>query len=380
MTHPSLFGDGELPEAWSVAAGQPARQERGRGHLPRVGLGARRAGGVQGLAKRALVLHPPRRRRLPPLRALEAAGGSASCGGSSRLPTDGMEVLVRGRPTLWEEKGEYRLTASDIVPTALRRGQGARTRAGARGAARPTDSSIPPGSARCPPLAAPHRRGHQPRRRRAARHHHRHPEALERRRAGGGRRPGAGRGRGGVAGAAPSAWSTGFPAWTSASSAGAAEPRRTSPRSTPSRCAARSPRCGCRPSPPSGTRPTSRWPTSWPMSARRRRRPPRRWSVPERSTLLQRVDGFGVRLAAGLRAPHPRRRGAARAHRRPHAGRPEPAGRGAAAAGWSASAAQLEALSPLRVLARGYSVAQDDDGRVLKRVADFPPGRPSASG
>lgn len=38
-------------------------------------------------------------------------------------------------------------------------------------------------------------------------------------------------------------------------------------------------------------------------------------------------------------------------------------------------AAQLDALSPLRVLARGYSVAQDDAGRVLFHAADFPTGR-----
>lgn len=36
--------------------------------------------------------------------------------------------------------------------------------------------------------------------------------------------------------------------------------------------------------------------------------------------------------------------------------------------------AQLEALSPLRVLARGYSVARDKAGRVLRRTADFPSG------
>jgi len=34
-------------------------------------------------------------------------------------------------------------------------------------------------------------------------------------------------------------------------------------------------------------------------------------------------------------------------------------------------AAQLEALSPLRVLARGYSVPMNEDGKVLKRKADF---------
>lgn len=39
-------------------------------------------------------------------------------------------------------------------------------------------------------------------------------------------------------------------------------------------------------------------------------------------------------------------------------------------------AAQLEALSPLRVLERGYTVAQGTDGRVLRRVADLAPAMP----
>jgi exodeoxyribonuclease VII large subunit len=39
-------------------------------------------------------------------------------------------------------------------------------------------------------------------------------------------------------------------------------------------------------------------------------------------------------------------------------------------------AAQLDALSPLRVLERGYSVARDGEGRVLRRVAQFVPGLP----
>jgi exodeoxyribonuclease VII large subunit len=38
-------------------------------------------------------------------------------------------------------------------------------------------------------------------------------------------------------------------------------------------------------------------------------------------------------------------------------------------------AASLDALSPLKVLDRGYAVARAADGRVLRRVADFPAGR-----
>jgi len=38
------------------------------------------------------------------------------------------------------------------------------------------------------------------------------------------------------------------------------------------------------------------------------------------------------------------------------------------------AAAKLDALSPLEVLARGYAVARDESGRVLKRAGDFAPG------
>src|SRR6266852_5874011 len=41
----------------------------------------------------------------------------------------------------------------------------------------------------------------------------------------------------------------------------------------------------------------------------------------------------------------------------------------------SAHSARLEALSPLKVLARGYAVARDTDGQVLKRVAQLPSGK-----
>jgi exodeoxyribonuclease VII large subunit len=37
--------------------------------------------------------------------------------------------------------------------------------------------------------------------------------------------------------------------------------------------------------------------------------------------------------------------------------------------------AALDALSPLKVLDRGFAVARDEQGRVLRRVADFPAGR-----
>ena len=41
----------------------------------------------------------------------------------------------------------------------------------------------------------------------------------------------------------------------------------------------------------------------------------------------------------------------------------------------TAHSAQLEALSPLKILARGYAVARDEGGRVLKRVGQLPVGR-----
>ena len=41
----------------------------------------------------------------------------------------------------------------------------------------------------------------------------------------------------------------------------------------------------------------------------------------------------------------------------------------------TAHGARLDALSPLKVLARGYAVARDTDGQVLKRVAQLPSGK-----
>ena len=41
----------------------------------------------------------------------------------------------------------------------------------------------------------------------------------------------------------------------------------------------------------------------------------------------------------------------------------------------TAHSARLDALSPLRVLARGYAVARDEQGTILKRVAQLPAGK-----
>jgi exodeoxyribonuclease VII large subunit len=77
------------------------------------------------------------------------------------------------------------------------------------------------------------------------------------------------------------------------------------------------------------------------------------------SALSRRVADAGHRLSA-----HGLRMGAACERRvRTERGRAE------------RLAAALDALSPLRVLERGYAVARDEAGRVLRRVADFPAGR-----
>ena len=93
-------------------------------------------------------------------------------------------------------------------------------------------------------------------------------------------------------------------------------------------------------------------------------------AVADRRDVLRLVDDLSVRLASGLTGRT--RLAAARLERsadRLHAGME--AILDARRHRTERLAAQLDALSPLRVLGRGYAVAMDDGGRVLKQQADF---------
>jgi exodeoxyribonuclease VII large subunit len=96
--------------------------------------------------------------------------------------------------------------------------------------------------------------------------------------------------------------------------------------------------------------------------------------TPDRVELARRLDALAQRLGGGLR-----RRGermeerVARTADRIAAAIGRRLERGAARL--AAAGGRLDALSPLAVLARGYAIARDGDGRVLRRVEQFPPGR-----
>ncbi len=96
-------------------------------------------------------------------------------------------------------------------------------------------------------------------------------------------------------------------------------------------------------------------------------------ATPDRGDVLLVLDQLGARLARGLAARSGRvaerldrtsDRLTGAVERRLERHRHELAG----------LAGRLDALSPLRILERGYALARDAQGRVLKRVAQFPRG------
>ncbi|MGH7612543.1 MAG: exodeoxyribonuclease VII large subunit [Gemmatimonadales bacterium] len=96
-------------------------------------------------------------------------------------------------------------------------------------------------------------------------------------------------------------------------------------------------------------------------------------ATPDRVELLAQLDRLGGALARALVAPtrHAGER-LARAGDRLAIDMTRTMER--CGARLAATGARLDALSPLKVLARGYAVARDANGRVLRRIVQFAPG------
>jgi exodeoxyribonuclease VII large subunit len=371
VTLPSLFGDGELPEAWSVAQVNRHAKNAVEGIFrePLWVLGEL----VEFKAYRSGHWYFTLRDADASLRCVlwkqQAAGILARLGAA---PTDGMEVLVRGRPTLWEERGEYRLTASDIVPTAVIGAKALeleRVRAAlqADGLLDPTRKRpLPPIARRIAVVTSPDGAALRDiiivtRNRWSA------VELVV---------VGAQvQGEGAVASLVRALGLVnripGLDACIIGRGGGAKEDLAAFNAEPVCRAlaAVRVPTISAvgHETDISLSDLVADVRAATPSAAAE-------LAVPDRVALVHRVDGFGVRLAAGLR-----RRTRVAEERLARTGDRLQGALGRLVedrrSRLDRAAAQLDALSPLRVLARGYSVAQDDDGRVLSHAADFPSGR-----
>lgn len=371
MSLPSLFGDGELPEELTVAelnrqAKSAVEGAFGNSVFVRGEL-------VEFKVWRSGHWYFTLRDADASIRCMlwkqQAAGVLKRHG---QAPTDGMEVLVRGRPTLWEEKGEYRLTATDIIPTALL-GSKALELERVRAALK-ADGLLDPDRKRpLPPFA-----------RRIAIVTSPDGAALR-----------------DIIIVTRNRWSAVELVLVGAQVQGEGAVNSlvralTLVNGIPDLDAciigrgggAKEDLAAFNAEPVCRALAAVRVPTisavghetdislsdlvadvraATPSAAAE-------MAVPDRAALLHRVDGFGVRLAAGLR-----RRTRVAEERLARTGDRLQSSLGrlieARRNRVERAAAQLDALSPLRVLGRGYSVAQDDHGRVLSHAADFPSGR-----
>jgi exodeoxyribonuclease VII large subunit len=98
-------------------------------------------------------------------------------------------------------------------------------------------------------------------------------------------------------------------------------------------------------------------------------------AVPDRRDVLRLVDDLSGRLAAGLTA-RTRLASARLARTSDRLQAAMEVGLQRRRSQTERLAVQLDALSPLRVLGRGYAVARGEDGRVLRQKADFVPDLP----